>query len=256
VYLRLDVGMIDWSRGRYLIGIDSWDAALGDKRLPYTRTPSPVGLEFVLDLHGPEGSHLLVDSPYALYRHEPIRGAHPPATQSVYNRPFRTRANADARYDTLWVTPNRRRLGRDGTVFPAQRLSRNRLAHAREQETTLADWYADPVTGTIEVRIPWGMLHVLDPSSRTVLFGNAGASLPAGRTTVGFRFVVESFAPGASPDAAMSGDRLPRGTDAPFGPPPVWSWPTWEQPRWYAERKPAFEAMRETFERIPERPRS
>ena len=248
VYLRLDVGAIDWARGRYVIGVDTWDAALGDSRLPYTRTRSPVGLEFVLDLHGPEGSHLLVDSPYTLYRDEPIRGSRPRVKQSVYNRPFRTRANADARYDTLWVTPNRRRFGRDGTVFPAQRRSRNRLVHARQQETTLADWFADPATGTIEVRIPWGMLHVLDPSSRTVLYGTVDSAMPAGRITAGFRFVVESFAPGDSP---VSGDRLPRGSRAPFAPPPVWTWPMWEQPRWYAELKPAFEAMRATFERIP-----
>lgn len=251
VYLRLDVGAIDWRRARYLIGIDTYDPARGDARLPYTGTASPAGLEFVLDLHGPEGSHLLVDPPYALYREAPIVGARPPVTQTIFNRPWRTTANADGRYDTLMVTPNRRRFGRDGTVFPAQRLSRNRLLHARQQETTLADWYADPASGTIEVRLAWGMLHVLDPSSRQVLFGRAGARDPEGVTTEGFRFVVESFAPGAAP---VSADRLPRGASAPFAAPPVWRWPGWESPRWYAERKPLFEAMREAFASIPEAP--
>lgn len=249
VYLRLDVGAVDWSRARYVIGIDTYDAARGDTRLPYTGSPSPVGLEFVLDLHGPEGSHLLVDSPYALYREAPIVGARPPVSQTVYNAPFRTVPNTDGRYDTLRVTPNRRRLGRDGTVFPAQRLSRNRLVHATQRETTLADWYADAATGTIEVRIPWGMLHVLDPSSRQVLFGRAGARDPEGVPTEGFRFVVESFAPGPMP---VSGDRLPRAGTTGFAMPPLWRWPTWEQPRWHVERKPLFEAMRETFARIPD----
>jgi tetratricopeptide (TPR) repeat protein len=255
VHLRLQVGAIDWSRAHYLVGIDTYDAARGDTRLPYTGSRSPVGLEFVLELKGPEGSQLLVDSPYNLYREVPIAGARPPATQTVYNRPFRTEANSDGRYDTLRVTPNRRRIGRDGTVYPARQLERNRLLHASQRETTLADWFADTASGTIEVRLPWGLLHVLDPSSRNVLFGPPGARDPEGVITPGFRFIVESFDPAAP--AASVGERLPRASGggagaAAFAMPPLWSWPTWEVPRWHAERKPLFEAMRETFARIPD----
>ena len=147
------------------------------------------------------------------------------------------------------MTPNRRTIGRDGVVFPAQRIERNLLRHARESETTLADWFADTTTGTIEIRIPWGMLHVLDPSSRQVLFGTSGGRHPGHRTTEGFRFVIESV--DARTGEAV--DRLPRGEGTtPFARPPVWSWPTWEAPRWYAEPKPLFDAMREAFASIPE----
>lgn len=250
VYLRLDVGAIDWSAARYLIGIDTYDQKLGDSRLPFSGTRAPVGFEFVLDLAGPDRARLLVDRAYDLYRFAPIRGTQPVVEQSVYNRPFRTRRNSDGQYDTLWVTPNRRTFGRDGTVFPAQRIERNALLHARQQETTLADWFADPATGTIEVRIPWGMLHVLDPSSRQILFGTAGRRGPATRTTDGFRFIVESI----DPRTSASVDHLPRGAarKSPFGQPPTWSWPVWESPRWYAERKPLFRAMQEAFGSIPE----
>ena len=215
----------------------------------FSGTRVPFGLEFVLDLAGPSKTRLLVDAPYNLYRAVPIRGTRPLVTQSVYKRPFRTRANSDGRYDTLWVTPNRRTIGRDGTVFPAQRLERNLLRHAREQETTLADWFADTLSGTIEVRIPWGMLHVTDPSSRQVLFGVSGRRDPATRTTEGFRFVVQSV----DARTLAGGEILPlpvAGSTVEV--PPVWSWPTWETPRWYAERKPLFRAMQETFAAIPE----
>lgn len=244
VYLRLDVGAIDWSSARYLIGIDTYDRALGDTKLPVTGSRSPVGLEFVLDLRGPDDSRLLVDTPYNLYKFVPIEGAQPPAAQQVYNEPFRSRANADGRYDTLYVTPNRRTFGRDGTVFPAQRIERNLLRHARQQETTLADWFADPATNTIELRIPWGMLHLLDPSSRYALHGVRGPREPRGRVTDGFRFVLQAYAPGTGRSGATAA--------APPVVTPLWTWPTWETPRWYAERKPLFEAMRETFARIPD----
>ena len=248
IYLRLDVGAVDWSRARYAIGIDTHGADLGDATLPYTGSRSPVGLEFIVDLRGPANSRVLVDSPYNLYRSGKIRGSSPPATQQIYNRPFRSLANADGRYDTLVVVTNRRRIGRDGTVYPERGYDRNLLLHARQGETTLADWYADSTSGTIEIRIPWGMLHVLDPSSRLVLRGlngDARRGTPAGVATDGFRFVVESYDPSAP--GSGRGERLPRGS----GLPPLWVWPTWETPRWYEEVKPLFEAMRETFGKLP-----
>ncbi|MBX3133547.1 MAG: hypothetical protein KF689_09215 [Gemmatimonadaceae bacterium] len=251
VYLRLDVGTVDWGSARYLIGIDTYDRARGDTRMPYTGKTSPVGLEFVLDLAGPDASRLLVDPPYNLYRFAAIPGTRPIEFQSVYNRPFETHANTDGRYDTVWVTPNRRTIGRDGRVFPAQRIERNLLRHARQTETSLADWYADSATGTIEIRLPWGLLHVMDPSSHHVLFGVDGSD-PAGRGTDGFRFVVQSYNP-ASPRAVRTGELLPAaaaGTG--FAAPPTWRWPAWESPRWHAERKPAFAAMQEAFRAIPE----
>lgn len=248
LYLRLDVGAIDWARAHYLIGIDTHSSTLGDVVLPYTRSRSPVGLEFVVDLHGPEGSHLLVDHPYNLYREEPIVGSRPVAVQQIYNRPFRSIANAAGQYDSMVVITNRRRIGRDGTVYPERGVDRGRLLFARQQETTLADWYAEPRTGIIEMRIPWGMLNVLDPSSRLVLHGsNAGAV--AGVRTQGFRFVVESYDPAR---LAAGGDRLPNGADArSWGAVPLWTWATWEEPRWYEELKPQFETMRRVFGDIP-----
>jgi len=251
VYLRLDVGAVDWENAHYLIGIDTYSPMLGDAVLPYTHTRSPVGLEFVVDLHGPEGSHLLVDRPYDLYRDEPIVGSRPLAVEQVYNRPFRSMANAAGQYDSTTVITNRRRIGRDGTVYGRRGIDRGRLLFARQSDNSLADWYADSVTGIIEVRIPWGMLEVLDPSSRLVLHGSRSGEI-AGVKTDGFRFVVESYDPHHS---HQSGDRLPNGATAgSFGAVPTWSWREWEEPRWYPELKPQFETMRRAFADIPNAP--
>ena len=172
VYLRLDVGSIDWTRAHYQVGIDTYRRDLGDTRLPHTGSRSPTGLEFVLDLGGPKDSQLLVDHPYNPYRGVVIPGSKPPAIQYVYNPPFRTVANDKGQWDSLVVVPNRRRVGRDGTIYPAIGYNRNRLLYARQSENTLTDWYADAATGVVEVRIPWGMLQLVDPSTRSVLYGN------------------------------------------------------------------------------------
>ena len=205
----------------------------------------------MLDLHGPDGSHLLVDHPYNLYRNEPIVGSRPLAVEQIYNRPFRSLANAAGRYDSVVVITNRRRIGRDGRVYPAQGVDRGRLLFARQQENTLADWYADTHTRIIEMRIPWGMLNVVDPSSRLVLHGSPSGAV-AGVPTEGFHFVVESYDP-ARPGAG--GDHLPNGSDLrSWGSVPSWSWPAWEEPRWYEELKPQFATMRRVFGEIPNEP--
>lgn len=240
VYLRLDVGRIDWKRAHYLIGIDTYRPELGDTRFPYTGAASSVGFEFMLELRGPQNSRLLVDSPYNLYRVvDSVR---------VQNRPFRTLPNADGRYDSLLVTTNRRRIGRDSVVYPAYAYDRNLLRHARQSETSLADWYADARTGVIEVRLPWGMLHVLDPSTRSVLYGDSATGEIAGVVTDGFRFVIQSFDPR---DPSRAGDRLPNRDSAIR----TWQWQAWEEPHWYAEVKPAFASMQRVFRALQAAPR-
>ncbi len=186
----------------------------------------------MLELSGTENSRLLVDSSYNLYRViDSVR---------VYNSPFRTEPNADGRYDSVRVTSNRRRIGRDGIVYPPYTYDRGLLRYAPQSATTLTDWYADTLTGVIEVRLPWGMLHVMDPSSHNVLFGDMETGRIAGAVTDGFRFVVQSFDPR---DPASAGDRLPN-ADAAIR---TWRWRAWEAPQWYAEVKPAFYTMQRAF---------
>jgi hypothetical protein len=161
-------------------------------------------------------------------------------------------ANNLGQWDSLVVVPNRRRIGRDGKIYLAISYNRNRLLHARESDNSLADWYADAATGVIEVRLPWGMLQLVDPSRRSVLFGNTAAGNVSGTPTDGFRFVVESYDPSKP---LSGGDALPRGVGAArFADIPTWTWAPWENPEWHAEIKPLFAAMKRTFEAIPDRP--
>ncbi|HZE07731.1 MAG TPA: tetratricopeptide repeat protein [Gemmatimonadaceae bacterium] len=252
VYLQLEVGGIDWSKAHYQIGIDTYRKDLGDANLPHTGSHSPVGLEFVLDIGGPHDTQLLVDHPYNPYRGVPIPGSKPLAIQYIYNKAVGSVANTAGVYDSLVVVPNRRRIGRDGHIYPAVSYDRNRLLYARQSETSLADWFANQATGVIEVRLPWGMLQVLDPSARSVLSRINAMSEGVGVPTDGFRFIVESYDP-AKPGSG--GDKLPRAkSSSGFAEPPLWTWPGWETPQWHAELKPVFSAMQRAFDGIPEHP--
>lgn len=247
LYLRLDVGAIDWRRGRYLIGIDTHRPDLGARRLPRTGQRCEIGFEFAVDLIGPDSSQVLVDRPYNLYKTVPLPGSDPPRVMQVYNRPWESRSHDDLTWDTLVVETNRARVGRDGTVYPAITYHRNRLRHARQADHSLADWFADPATRTIELRLPWGMLHVLDPSSRLVLRGADAGGGPTGEPTDGFRLTVQSYDPAGGGGALL-------GCGGASGEPFRYQWPTWEEPTWHQDTKPLFEAMRSAFGSIPDRP--
>ena len=204
-----------------------------------------------MDLAGPTSSQVLVDHPYNLYRPVTIPGSKPLAVQYLLNAPFRTVANDAGKWDSLVVVTNRRRIGRDGRIFPPIGYDRNRLLYARQTDNSLADWYANAARGIIEIRLPWGMLQMVDPSSRSALYGNPSTGKVAAATTDGFRFVVESY----DPSTHSPGETLPRSmatlraSDL-----PTWTWPTWEVPQWHAEVKPLFAAMQKAFVSIPEHP--
>jgi hypothetical protein len=53
--------------------------------------------------------------------------------------------------------------------------------------------------------------------------------------------------PRAAAAAAVGRGAMPA---SPFGISALWTWPAWEAPRWYAERKPAFEIIRASWARI------
>jgi hypothetical protein len=243
LYLRLDVGAIDWTRARYVVGIDTYRRDLGGVKLPRTGARAPVGLEFALDLAGPDGSYLLVDHPYAPTRPVPVQGASPPAVTWIYNPPFQTVANDAGQWDSVTVEIHRRRFARDGRLLPPVTYDRNRLLFGDQRTNSLVDWAADAATGTIEVRIPWGMLHVTDPSSHLVLFGH-DRGMPAAVRTDGFRFVVASYDP-REPGRGM---QWPRVGD-PAG--PLFTWRPWDTAEWFEERKPVFGTMQAEFRRLP-----
>jgi hypothetical protein len=273
LYLRLDVDDLDadddgrpeWDRAAYLVGIDTHDERLGDHRLPLRDAPrSPVGLEFCAILDGPGTSRLLVDTPYDIHTHR-------------YRRPYRSVENDDGRYIPIRVETNRRRICRDGKVHQAREHNRSPLLHGSidprdADHDSRADWRAGRDGTFIEMRIAWGLLNVTDPSSRRVLHDDPGNLKAIGtRVTPGFRFVVASYRPegpaGGHPplrgrladrlpatdwarDRAGDGSRAAAGAAPAFGDaadPPVYAWPTWDQPTWRIEKKEVWTRLRDTF---------
>jgi hypothetical protein len=186
-------------------------------------------------LNDTSDAQLLVTPSYNLYL-SPRLGAGPTALDALYN----PAATIDAKrtgggWDSLFVTTNRWRIGRDGTTFPARGVNRGRLRYGRADASTLADWYVDRAAGLVEVRLAWGLLNVTDPSSRRVVRRMGPHETFQTMVSDGVRVAV---AVRARRTGAMQA-WLPAHT--------VYAWASWEEPVWHERLKPVYGALRDAW---------
>jgi tetratricopeptide (TPR) repeat protein len=222
---------------RYVVGLDTYASAGGERTLPGLSLASDVGFEFAVVLNDTADAQLLVASWYNPFL-VPRPASGPTALDAFYNWGAaleHPRSRPGGGWDSLFVTTNRWRIARDGRTFPAQGVNRGRLRYARADSSSLADWYVDRAAELVEVRLAWGLLNVTDPSSRRVLRRIAPPDRFATTVTDGFRIAVAATARG---DGAM---RVWLPAHA------TYSWPTWEEPVWHERLKPVYAALRDLW---------
>ena len=217
-----------------LIGIDTYGRALGVFQLPDGHR-TEAGMEFYLDVTDTAAGRLFVARRYSPYI-TPRPGMGPTDLDPFYNVECTVHVRSDtADFDSLFTVANRFRVTRSLRQIPVRGVDRGRLRHGRASASTLADWFVDRDAGLVEVRLPWALLNVTDPSSRTVLTAVRPDNSVTTDTTDGFRFfVAEPPLGGADPEAVLPASATYR-------------WPTWEEPTWHERLKPAYFALRDLW---------
>jgi tetratricopeptide (TPR) repeat protein len=175
VYLRLEGVCTDCGSNKsYAIALNTLPSVAGLRSIPISSGVKLFsGANFLLYLKDPASSRLLIAENYNPYQLVPRPGL-PNETEVIYKRNFTVSEQERGALQEMIVETNRRRFGRDGTLFPAQRYSRSVLRYAAESKDrtdSVPEWYSDKKTRTILVRIPWGKLYVTDPSSHRVFRG-------------------------------------------------------------------------------------
>jgi hypothetical protein len=173
-------------------------------------------------LHG-DSAQLVADSASNPFRFIPVGGkvASKQQRHMRFNRPYRTRANADGAYSPLWVIVNRQKYTRTGTELPAMGYDRGILPVERSDST-------------IEVRIPWGLLNFTDPSSKRVLQDGATLRTEFGTIVVDdIRLVLAVSRDGQWQQTAGS-----------------YKLESWEEPGYRARKRPVFDVMRDLFDTL------
>ena len=242
-YIAIDLppGGIDWSSKGIQIALDTYLPRIGQHRLPGTNIQSEIGFEFLIDLRSPESANVFVVPEYN--RHARIDSVTGDDRGLFSRRPVITRNRKDGRFEHLHVITNRARFGRDGTFFPAQGYDRGRLRFGTETESTNSDWYLDTQAGLLQVRIPWDLLNVTDPSTRTLLFDKRTHGSFGTVTAVDWHAGVLVYAKGAEPKVHAALPEIVKGVwraDS-FTP---WRWNGWTEPRHHRRLKPVFDSLR------------
>ncbi|MBM4184604.1 MAG: tetratricopeptide repeat protein [Gemmatimonadetes bacterium] len=251
------------------VGFDVVDERAGDFRWPgRVGERLPVGVEFVLQATGSE-VRVVADpgsNPFRLVEvgsgaadleglrldiADPPLGLFHARVEQRFNFPWYTTPNEDGRYDSLRVVVNRRRFARDSSEFLGIGYDRGWLHRGNAP-----DGFWERSGAALEVRIPWMLIGVTDPSSRTVLQGPGVANargaelgsdgvwrLRAGvaawpdsvfgelgtRQIESIGVVVGVMRRGAWVQASRASEAVAR-----FG------WPTWEVPAWTERLRPTY----------------
>lgn len=242
-----------------MLGFDVLDSSAGDFRWPGRIGPRlPVGLEFVL-LHERNGVRLVVDPPYNPFaltvvpkgstnREVTVDIDAPPAGfftgryAHVFNRPYLPVPNSDGVYEPLRLITNVPRVGRDSTGYVGLGYDRGRLPAGPPPD---GNWEFLESENAFEVRIPWGLLNITDPSQRRVLRDHPGSR---GRSDFGTGRIDGIRVLAALPDGEGEWRTLPgSGVARDVA---LFSWDIWETPRWRPRVRPVYDAMRQAFETI------
>jgi hypothetical protein len=231
----------DWDSSGLQLAIDTYQPRTGQHRLPRTGIISELGLEFLIDLAGPRAAFLRVTPDYN--RHEGIDSATGDDFGRFSRRPVMTRNRKDGRFDSLFVITNRARFGRNGTFYRAMGYDRGLLRYGTQAASTLADWFLDTGARVLELRIPWDLINVTDPSTRTLLHdpfsdGNYGTT-----RAKDFHLGVLLYRKGQQPQVigALPGLEGGRWRAESFRP---WRWQGWSVPRSHARVKPVYDSLK------------
>lgn len=241
LHLRLRVdGPVDWEKVDYLIAFDTIDPQRGEGFLDETkRIAAGRRVEFLLRIASPNDVTLSVIPPYDLYGvwhglREPWQHHRSEAVDEGRFDPMRNLVN----WEYVW---NGEQLG----PFVDDPIGTLPTGHEAEVSTSNF-WFAD---GVMEIRIPWSLLQVSDPSSLQVIDGDAatGRGL-ATSTTEGIAVAAVALGPDGSladslPAAVPNGDGWSLPAEG-FG---VYRWEGWNRVRYHAERKASFGILQEAL---------
>jgi tetratricopeptide (TPR) repeat protein len=277
LYLRLVVGKLDndndgqpdWKNVNYLIGLGTAPNVGGITYLPFiTPVRFPAGMNYAIQLAGPASSRIWIASTYNPFRIVPVEGI---PTQTILGSKlgWKPSVSATGNFEAQIGEPNRRRFARDGRYFPPQRYERGILRYGTlnpqsADYDSLAEWHANVQTNTLDLRIPWNLLNVTDPSSFKVLAGLEADGTVITADTPGFLVAAFSYRPLANArlrPIMEQGHPVADALPAMTGPATIQSaalkqyrWAGWAVPQYNLRLKDSYAIVRKALQSLPASP--
>lgn len=259
-------GKVQWDKVDYVVALDTVDNNAGDSALdPARAVQCERRVEFQVRIDAADRVELRVDRPYDLF-------GLPQGLREAWQQ-WKSVANDDGNFHLVRVLTNdayRWSHSLAGAVTPTvttlgpamlQELGALPTGPEAEQSNTAMAY--DIATGSIELRLAWGLLQFVDPAQGLVVDGAAPDGQQVSARQVGEIAVAVASYAGVAEDEAAVADTLPAAQPATdrAGKPGAWRIPAagmavWPLPRWTTappvveRRKKGFLVLRDHLRAI------
>jgi tetratricopeptide (TPR) repeat protein len=244
-------GKLHFDKSAYAIALNTLAGRAGVQQLPFGKSLNN-GANFLVVLDGEKSGRILVAQDY--YPYQVIGRLGSSETEMAYRRGYTPKLEPRGSFVEMVMETNRRHFGRDGTVYQPQRYSRSPLRFGPGDPTapnfdSLSEWYADPKTSTITIRLSWGKLLITDPSTGQAWsgFDQKGNTQTAGTMSVDVSVLTlrprgndfHSFEVAQSLPAIENGNSIAG--------PKAYTWRRWDKLKVEPYYKKAFYALQTEF---------
>lgn len=226
-YLRYQLDDFNFDENNLYIAIDTFDKTKGDHTIPFVNLESKRGIEFMLNFNSPDSARILVDDFYSVF-------------SDIYNDyipVYTSYENNNGKFVDQELMANRERESLDGRKFSKILHNRSKLEFGTIEENSNTDWFFNEQTGVLELRLPWHLLNVSDPSSNQVLDDVKGTPEIESTTTDGFH--IYSFVTDKKNEIKQT---IPKkGNEF------VYNWEGWDEPDYEVRFKEQYYTLQKQF---------
>lgn len=192
----------------------------------YQNMTFDTGVDFLLRIHGKDDTELLTDAYYDVFQYQYAKTLN--YVDAVPGQAEKDSGN----FDSIELALNRQQvLPLSGTVIPFEKFNAGKL-HYGNGDPDSADYDSlsdfDAAGDGVEIRIPWQLLNVMDPSSKRIMADFNTNSQITDMASDGFRFGI-----------ATSGSTLVKTAG--------WDWDSWQTAEYHERLKESYSLLQTYF---------
>lgn len=232
LYLMVDTKNFDFNKDKIIIPVDTIEGQGNiEDTLNKTKFSRPVDFSIVVD--GKNNSKILVDSYYDSFQY-----MYGEQLKMVKMNPFNKQKGSGI-FDPMYLCLSREiTLPQDGTIIPFSKYETGLLKYGNanpndKDYNSLSDICEKG--GKVEIRIPWQLLNVMDPSTRSIM---------------GDFHQTKKFSPQQIEGLYLGAGIIREGHENKMIGMDFYSWETWEEPTFHERLKPSYYILQDAFERI------
>jgi len=230
VYFRLKVKDFDLEKDKLIIPIDTIENQ-GNTKDNSTGLNFKAPVDFIINIDGKDNSRILVDSYYDSFYYM-YRNLNMLEKTSEYEK------KNSGIFNPMYLCLNRELyLPQDKVTLPLDKYETGKLLYGNgnpksKEYNSLSDFYVNK--NDIEIRIPWQLLNIMDPSTRMAMddlykgqiIGKKIKGINLGMVIIRENQVIE--------ESGME----------------MYNWKEWEQPTYHERLKPSYYIMKEAFKKV------